>query len=277
MNEKLLSTLNKVLLLAKQNAEFGDELRKALGINSTIKFDNINHERVENIEKYLGLDYYVDYKSSIIDYSFVKIPEVRALLISDNREMLRFRYGTRYHKIDFSEYCRYAQLQSEMLLNYYYEQKNSTFAEIKQHILTYNSKAIIPENIKELTSIPYNTKLWAFRNEYKIRKQSDIWEYVREVRNEQSHRSLEKDQITIDEYKHKLQELNIPIKQDGNINWYKISSNPQLKTIYDNQIYNTPEFKRYCYLLWYKDKPYDTIVEALIELSLLIKKSLTNF
>lgn len=90
MNEKLQSVLNKILQLTEQNSEFGVELRRKLGITSSVKRHHIRRfdKRVEHIEKYLGLDYYVDGQPSLIDYSFVKETEIRAQLISDNREMM---------------------------------------------------------------------------------------------------------------------------------------------------------------------------------------------
>jgi hypothetical protein len=135
MNEKLQSVLNKILQLTEQNSEFGVELRRKLGITSSVKatsYPSGFDKRVEHIEKYLGLDYYVDGQPSLIDYSFVKETEIRAQLISDNREMMRHRYGTRFHIINFDEYCRYAHLQVEMLLNYYYDRVDNTFDEIKK-------------------------------------------------------------------------------------------------------------------------------------------------
>lgn len=75
MDEKLQITLDKIIRLSEQNPEFGTELRKKLGMTSSAKallhssdFD----KRVEHIEKYLGLDYYVDGQPSLIDYSFVE-------------------------------------------------------------------------------------------------------------------------------------------------------------------------------------------------------------
>ncbi len=99
MDAKLTAVIDKVMQLARQNAEFDAELRKKLGSTASVQF--VSDNRIKNIERYLGLDYYLDDKEPIIDYSFVTLPDVRAQLISDNREMLRFRYGTRYHKIDF--------------------------------------------------------------------------------------------------------------------------------------------------------------------------------
>ena len=123
MDEKLQTVLNKVVLLCSQNPEFDSILRKRLGINATRTIPIAeNNDKINRIEKYLGLDYSVDAQNSVIDYSYIKDEKVKNQLISDNREMMRFRYGTRYHEIDFDEFCRFAHLQAEMLLNYYYYQ-----------------------------------------------------------------------------------------------------------------------------------------------------------
>lgn len=168
MDEKLKSTIDKIVQLSKQNPEFDAELRKRLDITSSAK-SVYDEERIVRIEKYLGLDFYVDTKTSNVDYSFIKLPDVKAQLISDNREMMRFRYGTRYHEIDFAEFCRYAHFQIEMLLNYYYDIANkSDLNSIKEQIKYYNPTAKGFEDSKSLGAISYNTKLWAFNNEHKI-------------------------------------------------------------------------------------------------------------
>ena len=120
MDDNLKITIQKIRLLSEQNADFKSEMQKLFGNTVATTSVTSNEERITNIEKYLGLDYYVDTMPSLIDYSFIKEPDVRVQLISDNREMLRFRYGTRFHSIKFDEFCRYAQLQAEMLINYYY-------------------------------------------------------------------------------------------------------------------------------------------------------------
>lgn len=85
MDEKLKLTIGKIVQLSKQNPEFDAELRKRLDITSSAK-SVYDEERIARIEKYLGLDFYVDTKASNVDYSFIKLPDVKAQLISDNRE-----------------------------------------------------------------------------------------------------------------------------------------------------------------------------------------------
>lgn len=271
MDDKLKSTLQKIKALADQNPEFASEMRKMFG-NTSPAVPVSNGDSIKNIEKYLALDYYVDDKDSIIDYSYIGDMDVRMQLVSDNREMMRFRYGTRYHEIDFSEFCRYAQMQSEMLLNYFYFLKDGELEKIKAHILKYNSWAKLT-SATSLASISYNSKIWAFRNEFGL-KDINIWDNVREVRNELSHRSPEKDQMEIEMYKKKLQSMNIPLKDDGEANWYIISQNAELQTFFTEGIQKTAEYKRYSYLVWYHGKPFESIIGALKNLSDQVKKSL---
>lgn len=56
MDEKLKSTIDKIVQLSKQNPEFDAELRKRLEITSSAK-SVYDEERIVRIEKYLGLDF----------------------------------------------------------------------------------------------------------------------------------------------------------------------------------------------------------------------------
>lgn len=264
MDDKLGEVLKKVIRLANENAEFGLKLRKALNLQLSVKSFSLDEKRIEHIEKYLGLDYFVDSKTSIIDYSFIKIQEVRNLLISDNREMFRYRYGTRYHSISFAEFCRYAQLQLEMLLNYYYDQKNNGVLEdIVEHIKFYYPNAKI-ETAKSLIAISYSAKLYAFVNEFKIDwKQKHILEYIRNVRNGLSHRSVAEDNFDIKSYKQKLKTLGLPLTTNGIVFWKKVSENPALKAVYEKDVNRTPDYELYCYLLWLKNESFDDVVNSL--------------
>lgn len=277
MDEKLKLTIGKIVQLSKQNPEFDAELRKRLDITSSAK-SVYDEERIVRIEKYLGLDFYVDTKTSNVDYSFIKLPDVKAQLISDNREMMRFRYGTRYHEIDFAEFCRYAHFQIEMLLNYYYDIANkSDLNSIKEQIKYYNPTAKGFEDSKSLGAISYNTKLWAFNNEHKInRKLREICENLRKVRNELSHRSVSEDKIRIDSYQKHLKEQGFPLNKKGDVllNWKDQEADKELKELYNSQINNSEDYKHYKYLIWYYGTPFDDIVNGLNEISCVIRNTL---
>lgn len=276
MDEKLISTLGKILRLCNQNAEFDKELRKRLDMASSANALSLDVECIQKIEKYLGLDYSIDSLKSTIDYSFIQMDDVRNQLISDYREMMRFRYGTRYHKIDFDEFCRYALLQAEMLLNYYYDVINhSNLGAIFSHIKTYNAKAFISSDVKTLSSISFNVKLWAFKTEHYM--ESPLYtmlDNIRMVRNKLSHRSTIKTHFDMEAYQTELKGYGIPLYANGFINTKVLKKDYVLKTIFDTRIDNTEQYKEYRFMLWYIPKPFESIINGIEKLSQLVDKAL---
>ena len=273
MDEKLLVTIKKIKLLAEQNSEFRQEMQKLFSQTVSASVVKSDDGRISHIEKYLGLDYYIDSMESIIDYAFINEDEVRDKLISDNREMMRFRFGTRSHKVDFEEFCRYAQLQAEMLLNYFYTKKESSIQDVISHIKQYNETAKISDDTTSISSISFSVKLWAYNNEFKINIQ-DTFNHVREVRNNQSHRTPHKEVFSIKAYQNKLTALGIVLKTDGSFDYYQTKQNTVAFNIYESKIKKTKDYSMYKYLLWYNDKPYDDIVEKLKSLADSVKNNL---
>ena len=274
MDEKLKTTINKIVQLSKQNLEFDTELRKALGIGTSANGALSSDKRIEHIERYLGLDYYVDNQKSIIDYSFIQEPEVRAQLISDNREMMRFRYGTRYHAINFDEFCRYAHLQAEMLLNYFYDFKNDNINSVIAHIKKLNPTANL-DNVKSLGNVSYNSKLWAFKTEFNLDfKIYTILDYLRKVRNDSSHRSPEKEEKSIHDYRKQLVNMGMPLKQDGEVDYYKLEDGSPKKILYSNMVNNKDWYKEYLYLIWLHNESYESVVNAVDTLKQKVKNNL---
>ena len=267
MDEKIIATVNKIKLLAKQNPEFNQAMQELFGNTvSASSYSNCD-EKITCIEKYLGLDYNTDSVSSVIDYSYIEDPDVKAQLISDNREMLRFRYGTRFHEILFEEFCRYAQLQAEMLINYFYYKKDLTITEAIKHIKKYNNKAKIEDNLTTLTSIPFSAKLWAFCDEFQLKKAKESFDLVRDVRNYQSHRSPVERVFSFFDYQKKLQDWGIKLKNDGSFDFYKTKEDKLAYNIYESKVKNQAEFKLYQYYIWFNKKPYDEIILRLKEIS----------
>ena len=251
MDDKLEEVLSKIIRLSKQNEEFGARLRKAIGTESPAAGGGQYDERIEKIEKYLGLDFDVDSKPSTIDYSFVSIDEAREQLVCDNREMMRFRYGTRYHAESFPEYCRYAQLQLEMLLNYYYDQKNGgDLARMKAHIKSFN-KTVKVDEAKSLVAIPYDAKRWAFCAEFKVSFVTNLTlGYIKDMRNGLSHRSVDDEEFDIYDYRQYLTgELGLPLGMNGEIDYFKIKDDAGKMYAYEKER-KTSDYRLYCYILW---------------------------
>ena len=280
MDDKLKSTLDKVIRLTQQNAEFDTELRKVLQIKpSASSVNTIDDSRLKHIESYLGLDYdYLGERQSLIDYSFVQEAEIRAQLISDNREMMRHRYGTRFHAISFVEYCRYAHLQAEMLLNYFYDKKNNNLDDVKKHILKYNPDAErFISDAKTLGAISYNSKLWAFCNEFSIdREIQDCLNNIREVRNQSSHRSPGGEEQTMEESRKKLINMNIPLHpKDGYVQIAKLKKDAIVFNLFNNMVKNADWYKEYIVLIWMaKKERYDDIIEALVSICSILRTNI---
>ena len=263
MDDKLEEVLSKIIRLSKQNEEFGARLRKAIGTESPAAGGGQYDERIEKIEKYLGLDFDVDSKPSTIDYSFVSIDEARKQLVCDNREMMRFRYGTRYHAESFPEYCRYAQLQLEMLLNYYYDQKNGgDLARMKAHIKSFN-KTVKVDEAKSLVAIPYDAKRWAFCAEFKVSFVTNLTlGYIKDMRNGLSHRSVDDEEFDIYDYRQYLTgKLGLPLGMNGEIDYFKIKDDAGKMYAYEKER-KTSDYRLYCYILWRNGEPYDEVAAA---------------
>ncbi len=92
--------------------DFNDIKQRFVGLN----------KRVSHIEECLGIDFKLDSKQNV-NYIFIKNEVILDNITSYYREMLRYRYGTRNHKICFGEYCRLATIQIEYLLNYFFTDK----------------------------------------------------------------------------------------------------------------------------------------------------------
>ncbi|MDD6014782.1 MAG: hypothetical protein PUC18_00590 [Prevotellaceae bacterium] len=265
--EKLLHFIER-LVNEPGNEDFANKLRQMLCVPSP--FVSTDNSKLIEIEKYLGLDYLLDSASSNIDYSFVADDYIREQLISDFREMLRYRYGVRSHKIDFSEYCRYAMLQVEQLINYFYQNKFSSNEEVKCYI-NQNVEWAQQENAVPATKLSLAVKLSAFMRGNN-KKTLDTLNYVRDVRNEQSHRGIGDSQTNIIDYRKKLITLGLPLNNHGEVNWYKIKDDEDLMMKYRS--IDKGDYRKYCFLLWYNRKPFGDVIDAIRDIAGQIKDKL---
>lgn len=274
MEQKYHDAIKKIVQLTRQDSEFDAELRKALGVNIAPS-EAVDKSKVQRIEKYLGLDYYVDGQPSLVDYSFINEEDVRNQLICDNREMMRYRYGTRYHAIDFGEYCRYAHLQVEMLLNYFYNNKHQgDLAQIKEHIKQFNGIAALG-SVKSIGAISYTIKLWAFYKEFNFDfKVKNVLDNICKVRNGMSHRSPEEDESKLVEGRKRLIAMGLPLNSEGRVNTYNLKEGTTERNLYYNMVKDTDWYKDYCIISWIKSEPYEDVKDAIKEFSIIIKDKL---
>lgn len=158
--KKLLVFLGRIIR-NPENSWFVDEMFSMLSSRNDEK------NSLAKIEKYLALDYNIDKYVPLIDFSFVADEYTRECFNADYREMLRNRLGSRGHKIDFSEYCRFSLIIAERALNIYYS-KELDIETIKNRIKTFNPSANI-DKATSLEDINFRVKLWSFCNEHKLK------------------------------------------------------------------------------------------------------------
>ena len=182
--------------------------------------------------------------------------------------MLRYRYGVRSHKIDFFEFCRYAMLQVEQLLNYFYKNCFDTIDEIRDYINEHVTNLKV-ESLDSLKSISLAIKLYALYCEKGDGRIKTVLDYAREVRNEQSHRMQNEDADFIKEYRTKLINRGFPLTKDGEIYWNGIKDNEALVSKYEGL--NKAELKAYRYQLWRYREPFEEVLNSLHQTAIRVK------
>ena len=179
--EKLLVLIDEICK-DEENFWFKGEIEKKYSIN-----DNHISKAIIKIEKYLKID-----GLELIDYSGIKNELVRSQLFRDSIEMSKYRLGKINESINFDEFGRYAHMQAEELINYFYNEKfygNLEF--VQEYILKYFTIYNVNTNITSLNQISYYSKLSAFVKGYDLEKGSfkSIFEFLSNLRNELSHRN----------------------------------------------------------------------------------------
>lgn len=258
--KKLLVFLGNIIR-EPENSWFVDELYSMLSSR------NDDKNSLAKIEKYLALDYNIDKFVPLIDFSFVAEEYTRECFNADYREMLRYRLGSRGHKIDFSEYCRFSLIIAERTLNIFYG-KASDIETIKNRLKTFNPSAKI-DNATALKDIPFSVKLWSFCNEYKLKSVKQTLDSVREVRNMKSHGhvSTEDDETWFQNVYQQFKRCGFPLRSDGTVDWYTLKNEkPDLWEYYQKEIQNTVAHKRYIQIAWQREQPFDEINNRLKEL-----------
>ena len=185
---KLLKLIEEILN-EPENEWMRFELARIAGARNA-DISKVNEDSLEGkinlIQEYLHIDY-----DSIIDYKDFDLI-IRDQLTRDCIEMIRFHKETPNHKKNFEEFCRYAHLQVEEMLNYFYIKKFKDFAEVIKIIMTYNEKYKPKSFPKLIEQVPFLTKIIAFqaftKPEYTLSLHNNIV-FLNDMRNEFSHRS----------------------------------------------------------------------------------------
>lgn len=189
MSNNKKESLEKLLLFISdickddENAWFRERLKDNLSKSKTY---NSNSEQFDKIEKYLQLDGF-----KVIDYTDVKNDRVRNQLFRDSIEMSKYRLGKFNDKVNFDEFCRYACLQSEELLNYFFCDKFNNNISDANNFITKHWPDYRPPNSKKISAITMHAKTTAFLSEYgfKYTSLSRTLDFLRDFRNELSHRN----------------------------------------------------------------------------------------
>lgn len=258
--------LKKLLYFVKAVYDNPENSEFAKGLHKIVEGDIVNDgPHIQNIEKYLSLDFGIDEVGNT-DFAFIEDDYVREKLNADFREMLRYQFGTRGHKVDFPEFCRFAILQVEMLVNYYYEKRyNADIALIEQALLAYNPKTKFNEKITNVSEIALKLKILALKKEFSWQK-SDITVYLNsvEVRNRQSHRSL----IV---YTDKIKETEDYLKGMGLMNEKGYIDYKNCNGRVDQTVLDEYNFEK-----WYDELPFEKVISGLNKLAETVKNKLAN-
>jgi hypothetical protein len=188
--EKLVKLLKLIEEISNQpnNEWFKNELVTlfAKSTESSKSFDQVSLEsKINLIQEYLSIDI-----NNLIDYSGFEEPS-REQLFRDNLEMMRFQKGTPNHRINFGEFCRYAHLQAEEMINYFLNKISDSKIDkveifLKQYLTSYNPS----KKPTEIHHVYYTNKLMAFKNARNLSKKTvdTLW-FINDFRNELSHRN----------------------------------------------------------------------------------------
>lgn len=201
MDEKLKSTLDKVIRLTQQNNEFGTELRKALQIKPSVHSVNIEANITDDVQAIREALEIRANKS--IAYDFVRHQRLRDQLIIDNLRMENSALNLQQNEKErFYTFCVNAFYQVENIINYYFHETYPNITDLLTIIEYFTSTEVdkqgnsyqFKRNGKEqnVASIDIVNKSSALCNilfsgdrNYKLQLSN-----LRKVRNEGAHRCM---------------------------------------------------------------------------------------
>ena len=68
--------------------------------------------------------------------------------------------------------------------------------------------------------------------------------------------------------------MGMPLKQDGEVDYYKLEDGSPRKLLYNNMVNNKDWYKDYLYLIWLHNESYESIVNAIEELKQTVKANI---
>lgn len=202
--------------------------------------------KINLIHEYLLIDI-----KNLIDYSAFEEPS-REQLFRDNLEMMRYQKGTPNHKINFGEFCRYAHLQAEEMINYFFNKiSDSRIDIVEDYIKQYSSNYKPNKKPIQIHHIYYTNKLVAFKNVTNLPKKTlDILWFINDYRNELSHRNS----FSIHNENKELEQYEKEGFVNSNIDFKKLDSSKQ-------EIYNKGK-----YIIQKRKEDFNKIKETIEEL-----------
>lgn len=200
MDEKLKSTIDKVVRLANQNTEFGEELRKRLGIASSatiVSSQNPICDDVHAIREALEIR-----AKNSISYDFILekgTQRLRDQLLIDNLRMENAAMNLKEKEQErFYSFCANAFYQIENVVNFYFYVMYPKIEELLKFIENatvndgkYGFKQNDKKEYKNIGDIEITHKLNAICNSlFPDDKIKITYSQLRQVRNEGAHRCM---------------------------------------------------------------------------------------
>jgi hypothetical protein len=200
MEEKLKGTIKRIVQLTQQNPEFGEELRKALKIESSAisVYDSSLPTNVKAIREALEIRAYPS-----VNYEFIKEEErLYSQLYIDNLRMENAALNLKDNEFErFYTFCINAFYQIENIINYYYFKTYPDITELKKVIIEatkndgnngeYAYKPKDKDKVENVGDIHISYKINAFCNTF-FPNDNIKFAYInlRKVRNEGEHRCM---------------------------------------------------------------------------------------
>lgn len=219
--QKLLDFIEELSKPENGNDWFVEQLKKKFGGLGCKSVRLEGNEDLEMIKKYLSLDFlnsnltederYAWTRNTL--YDFVTDNYIRDNLYLDWNEMLRHRFGTRMHKSSFEECCRYATIQIERVINYYFlHSSNNNHTDAIRKTATVNP--LVDINVATIDEVPLANKIYSFKilaQKLKPDYSTEVINHIVYMRNNASHGTTD---IIINNEKKIIQNLDEQIKNE---------------------------------------------------------------